>query len=996
MSNLFQIIMKTIRFTALFSLFLLLFLFSGCGDKNKKNMTENSKYKYETVEGDPLGAKIYTLKNGLKVYMSVYKDAPRIQTYIATRAGSKNDPADATGLAHYLEHMLFKGSSKIGALDWEKEKVLLKQISDLYEEHFKANDKERKKLYKKIDSISFDAAKLVASNEYDKMISSLGAKGTNAYTSLDQTVYVNDIPSNELDKWLKVESERFGELVLRLFHTELEAVYEEFNIGQNNDGRKIFQAFMSGLLPEHPYGTQTTIGTSEHLKRPSMVKIHEFFQTYYVPNNMAIVLAGDFNPDDAIDMIEKYFGGYKSKDVPKFEVKKQPDIKEPVVKEVFGIEKAVLDMGWRLPGAGTQESITAELLSSILSNDRAGLVDINLVQKQLVGAGSYTFSWTANDFSFFGFYGSPRPGQKLEEVKDLFLQQLDKIKKGEFEDWMLEAVVNDLDYQMQKSFETNAGRAQVLLDAFISNQKWSDQISRLKKMRSITKKQLVDFANTYLGDKNYVVVYKREGKDNNIAKVDKPSITPVEPPKDTVSTFRRGFDKIESPRMKPIFVDFKKSIQKVNLKSGVSLDYIKNENNQTFDLNYVLDMGSENDRLLPIALRYLKYLGTDKYSPEQLQQEFFKLGISFDIFASGEITYVTLRGLDRSFEKGVELFEHILAHAKPNKEALKNLIDEIKKERTDAKKDKRAVLQNAMFSYARYGKKSPFTDILSFKEMDELTGEQLVKKVAELTSYKHDVFYFGSIEMKKVAEIINKLHVVPAKLNDYPKRPDYAEQDTKDNKVVFVSFPDMTQAEIMLVSKGAAGFDIQQDVMSQLYNEYFGSGLSSVVFQEIREKRALAYSAYAVNSSPRDNRDAHYLRAFVGTQADKMKDAVPAMKEIIDNMPFTEDQILNSVDAILKKVETDRLTRDRIYWTYRVNKKRGYEKDLREDTYNYFTKFNAEKSTLVSEFKKFHEKTIKDRKYTILVLGDKKRLDAKYMKSLGSFEELKLSDVFGY
>lgn len=984
--------MKFHNISKLLAITIIIALSSGC----KTNQKMSYKYNYETVENDPLGTKIYTLKNGLKVYMSVYKDAPRIQTYVATRAGSKNDPADATGLAHYLEHMLFKGSSKIGALDWEKEKVLLKEISDLYEEHFKANPEERKKIYEKIDAISFQAAKLVASNEYDKMISSLGAKGTNAYTSLDQTVYVNDIPSNELDRWLKVESERFGELVLRLFHTELETVYEEFNIGQNSDGRKVFQAFMSGLLPQHPYGTQTTIGTGEHLKRPSMVKIHQYFQNYYVPNNMAIVLAGDFDPDKAVEMIEKYFGSYKTKELPKFEVKSQPEIKEPVVKEVFGIEKSVVDMGWRLPGAGSEEAMLGELVSNILSNDKAGLVDINLVQKQLVGADSYTFCWSANDFSFFGFYAIPRPGQKLEELKDLFLIELDKVRKGEFPDWMIEAVVTDLEYKMQKSLENNQGRAQMMLSSFIANQKWANAVSKYRKMRAVTKEQVMEFVDKHLKTNNFAVVYKREGEDKDIMKVEKPKITPVEPPKDTISTYRVDFEKIQSPRTSPVFVDFKKSILSQNLSNGVRLDYIKNENNQTFELNYVLDMGSDQDKVLPIALRYLKYLGTDKYSPEQLQQEFFKLGVSFDIFASNEVTYVTLRGLDRSIEKGIELFEHILANAEPNAEALKNMVAEIKKERADAKKDKRQVLQNAMFNFARYGKSSPFTDILSNAEMDALTGRQLVNKVTELCAYKHDVFYFGSIEMRVVAETLNKLHKIPTELKDYPKRPDFKELDTKENKVVFVSFPEMTQAEIMMVSKGTEGFDLQQDIISQLYNEYFGSGLSSVVFQEIREKRALAYSAYAFNTAPRDNRDAHYFRAYVGTQADKIKDAVPAMNEIVNNMPITQDQIANAVEAIIKKTETDRMTRDRVYWTYRANKKRGYEKDLREDSYKYYTKLSSDKNAVTAELKSFQEKTIKDRKYTILVLGDKKRLDMNYLKSLGQFEELTLEQVFGY
>jgi len=301
-----------------------------------------------------------------------------------------------------------------------------------------------------------------------------------------------------------------------------------------------------------------------------------------------------------------------------------------------------------------------------------------------------------------------------------------------------------------------------------------------------------------------------------------------------------------------------------------------------------------------------------------------------------------------------------------------------------------------MFNYARFGKNSPFTDILTNAEMDALTGRQLVSKVSELISYKHDVFYFGSLEIGAVAGMLNKLHKVSAELKDYPKRPDFKELDTKENKVVFVSFPEMTQAEIMMVSKGTQGFNLQEDIISQLYNEYFGSGLSSVVFQEIREKRALAYSAYAFNTAPRDNRDAHYFRAYVGTQADKIKDAIPAMNDIINNMPVTQDQIINAVEAIIKKTETDRMTRDRIYWTYRANKKRGYEKDLREDNYKFYTKFSSDKNSISTELKSFQEKNIKDRKYTILVLGDKNRLDMTYLKSLGQFEELSLEQVFGY
>ena len=258
-------------------------------------------YFYKTVPNDPLNARIYKLDNGLTVYMTVYKNAPRIQTYIAVGAGSKNDPKTATGLAHYLEHMVFKGTDRYGAKDYSQEEPLLNQIEMLYESYRQTTDTLiRKKIYHKIDSISGAAAKYAIANEYDKMLTSIGAQGTNAYTWMEQTVYVNDIPSNQIDKWLAIESERFRKPVMRLFHTELEAVYEEKNRGLDNDGIKAWEALFAGLWQKHPYGTQTTIGTIDHLKNPSLTEIKKFYNSWYVPNNMAICLSGDFDPDSLI------------------------------------------------------------------------------------------------------------------------------------------------------------------------------------------------------------------------------------------------------------------------------------------------------------------------------------------------------------------------------------------------------------------------------------------------------------------------------------------------------------------------------------------------------------------------------------------------------------------------------------------------------------------------------------------------------------------------
>jgi predicted Zn-dependent peptidase len=964
-------------------------------------------FDYESVPGDPLGVKIYTLRNGMKLYMSINDAEPRIQTNMPVRAGSKHDPAETTGLAHYLEHMMFKGTHNIGALNWEKEQQLLADISDLYEQHRKETDPEkRKEIYAQIDQTSNEAAKLVAANEYDKIVSSLGARGTNAYTWVEQTVYVNDIPSNELERWMKLESERFRECVLRLFHTELEAVYEEFNINQDRDFRKVSAAINETLFPTHPYGTQTTIGKGEHLKNPSHVKIQQYFNTYYKPNNMAIVLAGDFDPQQAIAYAEKYFGGYMASPIPPFKYQPQADLREVVRKEVLGQEAAYVQMAWKGGGANSSDADYLTLIYRLLYNGRAGLIDLDLLQKQQVLEARASLT-AMEDYSTFQLYGKPREGQTLEEVEKLLLAELEKIKKGQFEDWLIKACIKDLKLSEIRANESNSARAGQMTNAFILGTKWEDYVNRFNRLEKLTKAEIVRFANERFRN-NYVVVYKRNGADPNVFKVEKPAITPVSVNRTETSKFTEQFLAEESPRLEPVFLDFNKDIQTLKLSSGVELDYIKNKSNPTFMLDYIVEMGKNSDKELAMAINYLPYLGTEKYTADQLKQEFFKLGLDFSVNVTDERAYVTLSGLDESLEEGIQLFEHILANVKGDQKALDNLVADELLRRENDKKNKTTILRSAMANYARYGKESPFTNNLTPAQLKSLTPEALVEKIKGLTAYEHRVFYYGSNEMDKAVALLDryhKLHIkkssnageataqavaVPeaAKLLPVIPAKQFTELQTNENEVIFVDFP-MVQAEIMLMSKGTEKFNLDEYVMAELYNTYFGGGLSSIVFQEIRESRALAYSANVGYSSPMKAEEAHYLRAYVGTQADKMPDAIKAMQEIIEDMPVSEKQIAQAIESIEKKIETSRITKDNIYWTYRTNKQRGYEHDLRKDVYDRMRIATPE------DLKAFQEKYVKGRKYTYLVLGSKENINMDYLNSIGKVTQLSLNEVFG-
>ncbi len=946
------------------------------------------KYNYISVPDDPTKTRIYTLPNGLKVYLSQNKTEPRVQTYIAVKAGSKNDPKETTGLAHYLEHMMFKGTTSYGTTNWAREKMTIDAISQLYEKQRNEKDPEKKKqIYKQIDDMSQEAAKLAIPNEYDKMISSLGAKGTNAYTSKEQTVYVNDIPGNELEKWLVVESERFRTCVLRLFHTELEAVYEEYNMGQDRDGSKMNEAFYKALFPTHPYGTQTTIGEGEHLKNPSMVNIMSYFYNYYVPNNMAICLSGDLDYDKTIALIDTYFGGYLSKPVAEIKLPVEQPITEIQRREVYGMEAENVMMGYRLPGAGTKDATIAKLVAGILSNGQAGLIDLDLNQAQVVlEAGAYVSEW--KEYDVFGLYADPREGQKLEDCEQLLLAEVDKLRKGAFDEWLIKAVVNDYRLSRIRSFETNQGRASAFVNVFVKNLDWDNYLHEYDVMEKITKQDIIKFVNTYLGTNNYVVVYKRQGEDKNVKKVEKPQITPINANRDAQSEFTKNFLTITSTRVQPEFVDYQSRIKTADLGKGISASYIHNDENALFELDYILDMGSDNDPLMELAVNYLPYLGTDKYSAADLQKEFFKYGLSFSVNTGRDRVYVSLTGLDANLDKGVELLEHLLNNVQVDTKAYNDLVDGILKDRTDAKSNKNIIFQGAMYAYARWGSFSPQTDIISAADLKNTDPQILINKIKSIETYKHRIFYYGQRSLEDVKTLISKNHITPAVLADYPQPKRYPEVETKTNKIYFVDYK-MVQAQIMMVAKDQ-NFTAPLLPEARLFNEYFGSGLSSIVFQEIRETKALAYSASASFTTPANKEEAHYVRAFVGTQADKMQMAIEAMQEIMNTMPRADKQFNASRESVEKQIESERIVRANIFWNYENVKRKGLDYDYRKDIYA------AVRSITLDDMQKFFDEHISDRTYTILVMGDKDKLDMLYLQGLGEFTELSLEDIFGY
>jgi predicted Zn-dependent peptidase len=974
-------------FLGMISLFLLI---AGCREKTVEYRTLQGKdangYVYEEVVNDPYKARIYTLNNGLKVYLSKNTDEPRIQTFIAVRAGSKDEPRDNTGLAHYLEHMLFKGTDHFGTSDWEKEKPLLDSIADLFEIHKSAQTaNEKKTIYKKIDAVSQEASKYAISNEYDKIIGALGASGTNAFTSYDQTVYVNDIPSNEIERFLKLEYDRFLNLQLRLFHTELETVYEEFNMYQDIGQFMMYQKIFEGLFDKHPYKVDV-IGLPEHLKNPSMKSVMAFQKYFYAPNNMAIIMSGDLNFESTIRLVDKYFGQM----LPNENLKHPEPVKEEPITATRTIEIATPDqeciaVAYRFGDAKSKDVIYLDLISSVLSNGKAGLIDLNLLQKQKVLNLS---AWTESmkDYGIFVFIGTPREGQTLEEVGALIQGEIGKLKAGDFDSTLIEAVINNYKLQTIQKADNRYSVCYDFLDAFITGTDWKDKAEKIDQMSKISKTDLVAFAGDFFKDNNYVTVYKRTGENKNKVSVDKPAITPITINRENESSFAKEILSMKTDPIEPVFLDYKSLIKKQNLKDGIDFYYIKNLGNKLYSLDQFVEISNVTDKKLALAFLYLPYLGTSKYSPEALKIEMYKLAMSFEAYSTSGRTYLSISGLDETFDRSLALLDEMINDAIVNPEAYDNLVNDILKERANAKLNKNRIL-NGLILQVIYGPKSSFTDILTEAELKTINPQELIDIIKQFSGYKHGYFYYGPNNETNVAGTLKKAKT-PETLADVPAKVDYPELQM-DKPVVYFADYDMVQTEIFLVAKDVK-FNPEILPYQYMFNTYYGSGMNSIVFQEIREARGLAYSAYAYVSSPRYADKSNYVQAYVGTQADKMTTAIDAFKEMLGKMAKSEKSFDLSKENVLNNIRSERITKDYIFWSYMDLKDKNIDYDIRKPV------FETIQTMKLDDIQKYFDEHIKPAKYSVVLVGKKNKINFNYLKKIADVKEFSLEEVFGY
>lgn len=949
----------------------------------KNSSPQNSHYPYEFIENDSLNIRIYTLKNGLKVYLSQNTNEPRIQTFIPIRCGSVNDPKENTGLAHYLEHMLFKGTSKVGTNNWKKEKPLLDQIADLYDKHKnESNPKIKKEIYRQIDKLSKIASKFSIPNEYDQLLSSIGARGTNAYTSLDETVYVSNIPSNELEKWVRIEKERFSEVVLRLFHTELETVYEEFNRAQDSDLWLVSNQLMSALFPTHPYGQQTTLGSAEHLKNPSMKAIYNFFNTYYVPNNMAIILVGDLNYELTIDLINNYFGHFQAKEIVKNFLPKEKKINSVIEHEVFSPSSESVYFAFREETENKKNLLKLELIDMILYNSKAGLIDLNLIKKQKASKAMAHF-YLHNHYAIHLFSGVPKENQTLEELRNLILKEIENIKKGNFEEWMIEAVINDLEVQTLKEQEKNENLASHLVELFIRNESYETYFNKFNEMRKISKKEIVDFANDFYKENNYVIVYKRKGENQHLIKVENPKITPIKINRNKHSNFFKEVVHIPSHEIQPEFIDYSKEIQKDEF-NNIPFHFVKNMKNEfnLSSIHYLFHQGSDHNQKLVLALNYLKYLGTDKKTSDEFAKDFYRSGISFNIRILNDKSIISLSGLSRNLPQGIELLESLLKKVQSDKNSFNKLINNILKQRQDAKVNKNSLL-NALEDYSVYGPNNRFTQVISSDELKKINPEELIEIIKKITDYFHEIFYFGNDKSTILKTLIQ--HHNSGK--NLPNPPCQQFDPQKANNSIYLVNYDMVQVEMAFYKRNQI-FKKENILKSMLLNEYFGYGLSSLVFQEIRESKSLGYSAHFIikNSTTKEGFDRTH--AYLGTQTNKLEQAIPAMLNLTKKFPRIQNSFEIAKATIRKKLATERIRKENIFWNYESLKKLGIHEDIRKEMYEQI------QSITLDDLEEYFNLTIRDGDYNYAIISNKNALDFSVLEKIGKVKILSPNDLF--
>ena len=929
-----------------------------------------------------LKTKTYHLENGLKVVLCEDHNQPEIYGAVYVHAGSKNDPLDATGMAHYFEHIMFKGTDRIGTINWEKEKVYLDSISLMYDRlHETTDPAARNAIQHKINELSLASTDYAIPNEVDVILTQMGGKSLNAGTSYDQTMYFNIFPSNQLSKWMDVYVERFRYPVFRLFQSELEAVYEEKNM--YGDGPiNAFQEYMfKETFGEHPYG-RPVIGYTEHLKNPQPSKMREFFNTYYVANNMTLILVGDFDIATAEPMIAEKFGTWRSGEIPPMPKFQLPQFNGPTVKEVRMTPMKVGALVFPGIKNSDPDMVPLSMACSIFFNGETGLADKLMLDGKLMAAMLMPLSLEDEGANVM-LYIPKLLGQSHEDAEALVFECLDQLKRGEFSDELFEAVRMDMLMGRIRATEDLYKLANLFLEMESNGQSYDEFVAETERIRTITKDEVVAIANKYFGN-DYLDIRSKIGFPDK-DKVEKPNWKPLEAKNTNMkSDFAKMIEAEEVPEVTPQVIKFGEDVKITDISDGFKLYSAINTANDIFELKFHFNYGLLDDPDLSRASSYKSMQGTENMSYQEFALELQKMGASIYAHTDDNEYIVTITGFEKDMEKLLELCYQQLYHPSNDESQIAVLADGEKME-IQTRKDDASTWARAAKEYALYGEKSIYLNQSSLKAWAKRSGNELLAEVAEPLKHDGYVTYSGQQKPETLVASIKAHRILPLKPI---KRVETYRLETKftEPKVFFAPNKKFRQSNIWFHVPGEK-LSLEDEALASLFSKYFGTDMYSIVFQEIREFRSLGYTAYASYGYDYLERKPGFLYGFLGTQGDKTFDGIDAFSDLIKNMPERNDKFNASKEALLKSRASDYVTfRNKPssvhYWI-----KKGYDHDPRTEVTEIIRK--AEYKDVAN----FYNRMIKGRPVVIMMSGPK-NISKKELGKYGEVTKLKYKQIF--
>lgn len=945
-----------------------------------------SQSDFTTFKNDPLNLKETTLSNGLTVYLIEDHNKPEIFGGVAVKAGSKYDPADATGMAHYLEHMLFKGTTTLGTVDFAKEKVYLDKIDALYDQLGKTSDEAiRQDIQNQINENSVKATEYALPNEFSNLVNYMGGENLNAFTTEDMIFFFHSFPPNQMRRFLDLYAHRMDKPVFRLFQSELETVYEEKNQRSETFIAVILESFLKNAFKNHPYGTQTVIGTAEHLKSPSLTKMYNYFNTFFVANNMALVLSGDFDADAVMADIEKTFGVLPiSKEVPKFDPPQELPFKGREVVEMAVSPIPLGVMGFRTVAVGHPDRAALEVTNHLLFNQGGtGYFNIAGTEQRIMAA--FIFPFPVFDHGITILYFLPKTGeQSIEDAEKVVLAEMKRLHDGDFENWQMESAKRKLKMDFIQQMESNNARANLVARNFCSGQSWQSFVDQPAAYDAVSREKVIEMAKKYYGN-DYLLIASNTGSPKKV-KLNKPGYKAPIPKRETESEYAQYFKTL--PEGKPVdrFVDFSKDFATIKVNDHVNLYHVTNPINSIFELEIKFGYGNRSSDLLSIASQYMNLVGTKKMNNETLRREMSSQGLTYTIYSGANALTISLSGYDENMTQGLSMLRDLVSKPEMDDSQVKNVGRGIMAQYQQELQDPQTV-GSALYDYARFGENSSYLKRLSAAKASGRKAKELVAVFKTALKYDAEVHYSGKLSGEEVANQLRNNFFSKIKPSKAPAYVPMTKVKHTEPIVYFCERKDANQTQIYLFKEGSV-WNPEMDIMAKAFTRYFGRGFSALVLQEIREYRSLAYNARASIRRPERKGQTTDFYGFVSTQTDKTNEALDVFMDLINDMP----QKKNRMELIRRGMEQTAYAsrpgfRNLTEWASNMMKM-GYDTDPNRELANKSANMTWD------QLYKFYQDEVQnpDRPLILAITGPSDRFDMDKIGKLGKIVKLGEAD----